>query len=63
MNIKELIHEMLSEVGEGDLADRVSKKLATNDAAHEPFKVATDNGAREVDWLHFELGGLIGELE
>ena len=49
MNAKDFIHELLLELGEDALAEKVSQKLEDNDEAHLPLRFAADGEAREIN--------------
>lgn len=63
MNVRELICELLDEIGESKLARHVEAKLRNNEDASVIFKVATSEGAGIISYLHLEYTALIAELE
>jgi hypothetical protein len=52
MNAADFIHELLLELGEDTLAEKVSKKLEDNDEAHLPLRFADGGEAREIN-VHY----------
>lgn len=66
MSIREHINELLSELGERDLARQVARKLNRNEEAGEAFRVCTEEGichVRELRWSVHPGGGIIADLE
>jgi len=52
MNAADFIHELLLELGEDALAEKVSKKLEDNDEAQLPLRFAGGHEAREIN-VHY----------
>ena len=63
MNIRELILEMLVDIGEKKLAEKVYDKLKHNDEADLTIKVSTMNGSASISRIHQEYSGMMLEID